>query len=68
MSEGNGTIQPVDQRRIVRRDAYICVHCEGVYADEPVAQCDCLDALKSSPPHFVKGSIDYILPNDKIHP
>lgn len=26
--------------KIVRLKAYICVHCEGLYA-EPVTQCDC---------------------------
>ena len=24
------------------RKAFICVYCEGVYADDPVTQCDCL--------------------------
>lgn len=25
------------------RKAFVCVHCDGVYADEPVSQCDCLE-------------------------
>lgn len=25
------------------REAYVCIHCEGVYPDSPVTQCDCLE-------------------------
>lgn len=26
---------------LVKRRAYICIRCQGVYADEPVTECDC---------------------------
>jgi hypothetical protein len=26
---------------IVKRTAYVCIQCEGVYMDEPVTECDC---------------------------
>jgi hypothetical protein len=50
-------------KRFVQRDAYICKYCEGVYADEPVSSCDCLEHLGKNPPHFIKGKIEYILTN-----
>jgi len=43
----------------VSRDAYICRYCDGVYADEPVSQCDCMGARDNPPPHFIKGEITY---------
>lgn len=53
------------QERLVRRSAFICKYCNGVYADEPVSQCDCLGYIDQKPPHFIKGKIEYRLPNDK---
>jgi hypothetical protein len=44
--------------KTVRRELYICIHCEGVYADEPVSQCDC---LKGTGHDFVKSSCEYTL-------
>lgn len=49
--------------RLVRRAAFICKYCDGVYADEPVTSCDCLGHLDQKPPHFIKGKIEYCLPN-----
>ena len=40
----------------VRRKAFICVHCEGVYADEPVSQCDCMQGTGHD---FIEGVIIY---------
>jgi hypothetical protein len=39
----------------VRRKAFICSGCEGVYADEPVTQCDC--NFEKLP--FIEGYIFY---------
>lgn len=38
------------------RKAFICIHCEGVYTDEPVTQCDCLEG---SGHDFVEGELRY---------
>lgn len=51
--------------RLVRRVAFVCKYCDGVYADEPVTSCDCLGHLDQKPPHFIKGTIEYRLPNKK---
>lgn len=44
----------------IKRDIYVCSHCEGIYSDEPVTRCDCTvgDANQS----FVKGHCFYTLP------
>lgn len=52
--------------RLVRRAAFVCKYCEGVYADDPVTQCDCLGATDQDPPHFIKGKIEYRLPNKYV--
>lgn len=44
----------------VTRMAYICVHCEGVYADGPVSQCDC---MKGTGRDFLVGTIEYMVPD-----
>lgn len=44
----------------VRRTAWICKYCDGVYADDPVSSCDCLGADGQTPPHFVEGEIKYL--------
>jgi hypothetical protein len=64
-----GYKQPTDARRharLVRRAAFICKYCDGVYADEPVTSCDCLGYLGQKPPHFIKGKIEYRLPNANV--
>jgi len=53
-------------KRLVRRAAFICKYCDGVYADEPVTSCDCLGYLDQKPPHFIKGKIEYRLPNADV--
>jgi hypothetical protein len=53
---------PKTKLQLVRRDAFICKYCEGVYADEPVTQCDCMDHIGLEPPHFLKGEIRYKTP------
>lgn len=42
----------------IKRIAYICIHCEGVYPDHPVTQCDCLEGTGAD---FVEGIIEYEL-------
>lgn len=49
---------------LVRRSAFICKYCDGVYADEPVTSCDCLGHYDKNPPHFIKGEIKYRLPKE----
>lgn len=53
-------------KRLVRRAAFICKYCDGVYADKPVTQCDCLGATDQKPPHFIEGKIEYRLPNREL--
>jgi hypothetical protein len=55
-------------KRLVRRAAFICKYCDGVYADEPVTSCDCLGHYDQKPPHFIKGKIEYRLPNSQAQP
>jgi len=45
-----------DLNAIVRRKAFICVHCDGVYADQPVSQCDCMEGTGAD---FIEGVIEY---------
>lgn len=40
------------------RKAYICKACEGVYADQPVSQCDCMPEVDE----FIEGKITYAAP------
>lgn len=42
----------------VIRKAFICIHCECVYPDEPVTQCDC---IKGTGHDFIEGKIEYIM-------
>lgn len=44
----------------VERKAFVCVHCEGVYADDPVSSCGCMG--KSGNGDFVEGIVRYKLP------
>lgn len=44
----------------IERLAFICVHCEAVYADAPVTQCDCMLGSRHD---FIEGVIKYILPH-----
>lgn len=37
------------------RKAYICKGCDGVYADSPVTQCDCMPVVQE----FFEGTITY---------
>jgi len=41
---------------MTKRKAFICVNCEGVYADVPVSECDCQVGVESI---FKKGFILY---------
>lgn len=43
------------QNHKVKRKAFICKNCEGVYADQPVTQCDCLEGAQE----FYEGVILY---------
>lgn len=42
--------------RFVTRKAFVCIHCEGVYADDPVSSCDCMEG---SGHDFIEGVIHY---------
>lgn len=44
-----------DAPKIIKRAAFICDYCDGVYADEPVTSCDCC----GGPPKFIQGEITY---------
>ena len=39
----------------VTRKVFICIHCEGIYADNPVSECDCA----VGPSDFVEGVLTY---------
>ena len=43
----------------ITRKAYICKHCEGVYIDDPVTQCDCMEGSGAD---FIEGSLIYSPP------
>lgn len=49
--------------RVVVRKAFICIHCEGVYADVPVSQCDCLEGTGQD---FIEGIITYRMEPNSI--
>ena len=51
-----GTFFPASQNVI--RKAFICAGCEGVYADDPVSSCDCLQSTE-----WIEGQIIYSVPN-----
>lgn len=40
---------------MTRRKAYVCKSCGGVYADDPVSQCDCMPEKNE----FYIGTITY---------
>jgi len=46
----------------VTRKVFICRHCEGIYADEPITQCDCNLSLKFE---FYEGN--WCIINDRIY-
>jgi len=51
----------------VTRKAFICMGCEGVYADEPVTACDCcidLDLPKGAK-WWIEGEITYTKQNEE---
>jgi len=50
-------IEEMQNRKSEVRKAFICKHCDGVYADEPVTQCDCLVGLEGQ--EFIEGIIEY---------
>lgn len=41
---------------ITTRKIFVCKHCEGIYADSPVSQCDCLEGSGSD---FIEGFAEY---------
>lgn len=43
-----------------QRKIFICVHCEGIYADLPVSQCDCMNG---SGKDFIEGLAECVLKN-----
>lgn len=49
-----------NQAKNVRRKAYICKSCEGVYPDQPVSSCDCMDNTANE---YYEGFISYATEN-----
>lgn len=47
-----------DADKITRRKIFVCEHCEGVYPDQPVSQCDCLEGSGAD---FVEGFAEYLM-------
>lgn len=45
-----------DKVGTLRRKIFVCLHCEGMYADQPVAQCDCMEGTGHD---FVEGVAEY---------
>ena len=43
----------------VKRKLFVCKGCEGVYAEEPVSECDC----QLTPPTFAETSFSYLKVN-----
>jgi len=43
----------------VTRKAYVCKHCNGIYADDPVSQCDCMEGTGQD---FYVGVLEYQTP------
>lgn len=48
----------VEAVSVIRRKAFICTSCEGVYSDQPVTSCDCLPEENK----FIEGEIIYAAP------
>lgn len=44
---------------VVRRKIFVCIHCDMIYPDQPVTQCDCLDGTGHD---FVEGVAEYQKP------
>jgi hypothetical protein len=42
----------------ITRKVFICAYCEGIYADEPVAECDCLGGNRK-PEDFIESRFSY---------
>lgn len=53
------SVYPCIPQRI-KRDIYVCAHCEAIYRNEPVSECDC--TLGREDQLFIKGSAVYTLP------
>ena len=46
------------------RKVFVCTHCDGVYADQPVTQCDCLPDENT----FTEGWICFGAPSQAAEP
>ena len=44
------------QGGVTRRKIFACVHCHGIYADQAVTQCDCMEGTGAD---FVEGFAEY---------
>ena len=44
------------QGGVTRRKIFACVHCHGIYADQTVTQCDCMEGTGAD---FVEGFAEY---------
>jgi len=45
--------------RFRQRKIFVCIRCDGVYADAPVSECDC----EAGACEFIEGIAEYIVPN-----
>lgn len=54
-----GQSELTDGLEVIRRKIFVCIHCDGIYADNPVSQCDCLEG---SGHDFVEGIAEYKMP------
>ena len=44
------------QGAVTRRKIFVCAHCDGIYADQTVTQCDCMEGTGAD---FVEGFAEY---------
>ena len=44
------------QGEVTRRKIFVCAHCDGIYADQTVTQCDCMEGTGAD---FVEGFAEY---------
>ena len=53
------------QGAVTRRKIFVCAHCDGIYADQTVTQCDCMEGTGAD---FVEGFAEYPAALQSAHP
>lgn len=43
---------------MMKRKIFVCAHCQCIYADAPVTECDCQPGANE----FIEGTAEYYLP------